>query len=113
MTRTILAIGAAAVALSATPAVAREYSTVIKCSGYRNGQCVAWNRLTKEQARDISVGFVFPKDYTYTQFTTLPQTVVTQYQLNPNERYVSANGYIYVIDPNTYAVTKVITVPGP
>jgi len=112
MTRTLLALGAAAVALTAVPAGARQYSTVIKCSGYRNGQCVAWNRLTKEQARDIGVGFVFPKDYTYTQFNTIPQTVVTQYSLSPDARYVSTDGYIYVVDPNSYAVTKVITVPG-
>jgi hypothetical protein len=112
MTRTLLAIGAAAVALTAIPAGAREYSSVIKCSGYRNGQCVAWNRLTKEQARDINVGFVFPKNYTYSEFSTIPQTVVTQYQLNPDARYVTTDGYIYVVDPNTYAVTKVITVPG-
>ena len=112
MTRTLLAIGAAAIALTAVPAGAREYSSVIKCSGYRDGQCVAWNRLTKEQARDINVGFVFPKNYTYTQFSTIPQTVVTANNLVPDARYVSADGYIYVVDPHTYAVTKVITVPG-
>ena len=113
MLRTFTALAIATVALAATPAAAREYSTVIRCSGYRDGQCVAWNRLTKEQARDIGVGFVFPKDYTYTQFGTLPQTVVTQYSLNPNARYVSTDGYIYVVDPNSYAVTKVITTPAP
>ena len=106
MRNIILALGAAGVALTAAPAVARDYSTVIKCSGYRDGQCVAWNRLTKEQARDINVGFVFPKDYTYTQFNT----IVTQYHLDPNVRYVSTDGYVYVVDPNSYAVTKVITV---
>jgi hypothetical protein len=112
MIKTFLAIGAAAVALSAVPADARQYSTVIKCSGYRNGQCVAWNRLTKEQAADIGVGFVFPKDYTYTQFSTLPRTLVTSNNLVPDARYVSMDGYVYVVDPKTYAVTKVIEVPG-
>lgn len=111
MTRTLLALGAAAIALTAMPASARQYSNMIKCSGWRNGQCTSWNRLTKEQARDIRVGFVFPKDYTYSQFSTIPQTVVTQYHLDPNARYVSADGYVYVVDPSSYAVTKVITLP--
>jgi hypothetical protein len=111
MIRTALVLGAAA-ALTAMPAGARQYSNVIKCSGWRNGQCVAWNRLTRDQARDIRVGFVFPKDYSYSQFNTIPQTVVSQYHLSPDARYVSTDGYVYVVDPNSYAVTKVITVPG-
>jgi hypothetical protein len=112
MIKTFLALGAAVAALSTTPAVARHYSNTIKCSGWRNGECVAWNRLTRDQARDIGVGFVFPKNYTYTEYSTLPQAVVTQYHLDPNERYVSTDGYVYVVDPSSYAVTKVITVPG-
>jgi hypothetical protein len=113
MSKILMSLAVAAVAAAAVPAGAREYSTVIKCSGYRNGQCVAWNRLTKEQARDINVGFVFPKDYTYTQFSAIPQPVVTQYKLSPDARYVSTDGYVYVVDPTTYAVTKVITTPAP
>ena len=30
------------------------------------------------------------------------------YHLDPNDRYVYSNGYIYVVDPTTYAVTRVI-----
>jgi hypothetical protein len=112
MIRALLALGAATAALTAVPAAARQYSNTIKCSGYRDGQCVAWNRLTREQARDINVGFVFPNNYSYTAFNTLPQPVVTQYHLSPDERYVSTNGYIYVVDPSNYTVTRVITVPG-
>jgi len=111
MIKTFLAIGVAVAAVSTTPAVARHYSSVIKCSGWRHGECVAWNRLTRDQARDIGVGYVFPKNYTYTEYNTLPHTVVTQYHLNPDQRYVSADGYVYVVDPSTYAVTKVIA-PG-
>lgn len=112
MKKILIGLGVAAAALSAAPANARQYSTTIKCSGYRNGQCVAWNRLTKEQARDIGVGFVFPQGYTYTDVTSLPQPVVTQYHLSPSGHYVYSNGYVYVVDPSTYAVTRVITVPG-
>lgn len=113
MMKSILGVGAVALALTALPAGARQYSSVIKCSGWRGNECVAWNRLTQEQARDINVGFVFPKNYTYTEFSTLPQTIVTQNQLDPHARYVATDGYVYVIDPNSYAVTKVITIPNP
>ena len=114
MTKTFYALAGAAVVaagLMTAPAGARHYSNVIQCSGWRNGQCTSWNRLTVKQARRIQVGYVFPKNYTYTEFSTLPQTAVTQYSLNPNERYVYADGHIWVIDPNTYAVTRVIAVP--
>ena len=113
MTKAFLAIGAAAVALTALPAGARQYSSVIACSGWRNGQCVAWNRLTKEQAAKITVGTVFGPNYTYyAPFSTIPQTVVTQYHLTPSYRYVTADGYVYVVDPHTYAVTRVIAPTG-
>jgi hypothetical protein len=109
MTKTILAFGAAAVALSAMPADARHYSNMIACSGWRNGVCVAWNRLTAKQAREIAVGTVFGPNYSYyAPFSTLPQAVVTEYKLTPGYRYVTADGYVYVVDPHTYAVTKVI-----
>ena len=107
-----LTIGAAAVALSAAPAASRQYSSVIKCSGWRGSECVAWNRLTLKQTRKIGVGFVFPQNYTYTEVSALPQSVVTQYSLTQGERYVYINGYLYVVDPKTYAVTRVIQVPG-
>lgn len=109
MTRTLFALGAAAVALSAIPANARQYSGAIACSGWRNGQCVAWNRLTKEQAAKVAVGTVFGPNYTYyVPYSSIPQTVVTQYKLSPDYRYVTADGYTYVVDPHTYAVTRVI-----
>ena len=109
----ILALGAAAVAMTAIPAQARQYSNTIACSGWRNGQCVAWNRLTREQAHQIKVGYEFGPDYTYySPYSSIPQTVVTQYHLDPNFRYVTSNGYTYVVDPHTYAVTQVIA-PNP
>ena len=115
MTKTILALSGAAIAaagLMTAPAEARHYSNVIQCSGWRNGQCTSWNRLTVHQAKRIQVGYVFPKNYTYTDFGAIPHTVVTQYSLSPDAHYVSSNGYIWVVDPNTNAVTRVITVPG-
>lgn len=110
MTKMILAFGAAAVAMSAMPTQARTYSNTIACSGWRNGQCVAWNRLTKKQATEVAVGTVFGPNYTYyAPYSSIPQTVVTEYHLTPSSRYITADGYVYVVDPHTYAVTQVIT----
>jgi len=112
MIKAFLALGAAAVAISALPAEARHYSNTIACSGWRNGQCVAWNRLTRKQAAEVAVGTVFGPNYSYyVPFNTIPQTVVTQYHLEPSYKYVTADGYTYVVDPHTYAVTQVIA-PG-
>jgi len=112
MIKAFLALGAAAVAISALPAEARHYSNTIACSGWRNGQCVAWNRLTRTQAAEVAVGTVFGPNYTYyAPFSTIPQTVVTQYHLEPSYKYVTADGYTYVVDPHTYAVIRVIA-PG-
>ncbi|HEX3423039.1 MAG TPA: hypothetical protein VHS33_06530 [Sphingomicrobium sp.] len=109
MMKSILLLGAAAVAFSSMPADGRQYSNTIACSGWRNGQCVAWNRLTNEQARGVAVGTVFGPNYTYySPYSSIPQTVVTHYHLRPNYRYVTADGYVYVVDPHTYAVTQVI-----
>ena len=109
MTKALLSLGAAAAALSALPADARTYSNTIACSGWRKGICVAWNRLTLKQAREVAVGTVFGPNYSYyVPFSTIPQSVVTQYHLTPGYRYVTADGYVYVVDPHTYAVTQVI-----
>jgi len=112
MIKAFLALGAAAVAISALPAEARHYSNTIACSGWRNGQCVAWNRLTRKQAAEVAVGTVFGPNYTYyAPFSTIPQTVVTQHHLEASYKYVTADGYTYVVDPHTYAVIRVIA-PG-
>lgn len=104
-----LAVAGCATSPVAPPAGSREYSSVIACSGYRNGECTSWNRLTAEQAAKITVGTVFGPNYAYyVPYSSIPQTLVTQYHLNPTYRYVTADGYTYVVDPTTYAVTQVI-----
>jgi len=110
----LLALGAAAVALSATPADARRhYSNVVKCSKYRHGRCVAWHRLTRGAAMRAGyrVGYRFGPDFSYADVGALPQPVVTRYHLGPNFRYVNQNGYVYVVNPTTYRVVRVISVP--
>jgi len=89
MKKTLLALGAAAVALSAAPADARHRHHV---TVYR-------------------VGYMFGPDYTYTDYTALPQPIVTRYHLRDNFRYVNRNGVIYVVNPHSYRVVRVISVP--
>ena len=114
MTKALLALGAAAVALSATPADARRhYTNHVACARWHHGRCVAWHRLTVRQARRAGyrVGYVFGPNYNYADVNTLPQPIVTRYHLGDNFRYVNDNGYVYVVNPNTYRVVRVISVP--
>jgi hypothetical protein len=113
MKKLLLALGAAAVALSAAPADARRhYSNVVKCTRHRHGRCVSWQRLTRGAAmrQGYRVGYNFGPDYAYTDVGALPQPVVTRYHLGPDFRYVNDNGSVYVVNPHTYRVVRVITV---
>jgi hypothetical protein len=113
MKKALLALGAAAVALSAAPADARHYTNITKCTKYRHGRCVAWKRLTRREARRAGyrVGYNFGPSYSYTELGALPQPVVTRYHLGGNFRYVNRDGFVYVVNPNTYRVVRVIQVP--
>jgi hypothetical protein len=107
MRKTIFALTGAALALTTAPAAAQP--TVAKgvtCTKYVNGNCVQTHKVK------YKVGYVFGPSYTYTPISDIPQTVVTQYSLGDKYRYVYGDGYVYVVDPTTYAVTRVITVPG-
>ena len=84
MSKTLLTIAAAAVALATTPAVAHHHVTV-----YR-------------------VGYSFGPSYTYTEFSALPQPIVTRYHLRDTFRYVDEDGVVYVVNPHTYRVVRVI-----
>lgn len=108
-----LALGAAAVAFSAAPADARRhYSNVTKCSKWRHGNCVSWQRLTRGAAMraGYNVGYNFGPDYSYSDLDALPQPVVTRYHLGSDYRYVNRDGNVYVVNPHTYRVTRVIRV---
>lgn len=110
MTKALLALGAAAVALSAMPAEARHYSNHAACTKYRHGRCVAWHDMSMRQARAAGyrVGYRFGPSYSYTDVSTLPQPLVTRYHLGSNYRYVNDNGRVYVVNPNSYRVIRVI-----
>ena len=67
---------------------------------------------TRPQLPQLFAFWVTSTHWPLQRVSKLPQPVVTQYHLSPDERYVSTNGYIYVVDPSNYTVTRVITVPG-
>jgi hypothetical protein len=107
MTKTLLALGAAAVALSAAPADAQYRHHARQCAKWRHGHCVRWmNRGYSRSA--YRVGYRFGPDYSYTSYNALPRTYVRHYGLRPNYRYVYRDNRVYVVDPTTYAVTRIL-----
>jgi len=107
MTKMLLALVVAAVGLSAAPADAQYRHHGRQCAAWRHGHCVRWmNRGYHRNA--YRVGYRFGPDYGYTAYDTLPRTYVTRYRLRPNYRYVYRDNRIYVVDPSTYAVTRII-----
>ena len=102
MTKALLALGAAAAAVTAMPAQAGQHITgPVTCAHWRHGRCVAFRPR-------YNVGYVFGPTYSYVGLDALPGTVVTRYHLGPRFRYVTENGYVYVVNPRTYRVVRVI-----
>ena len=91
MYKTLLAVTAAAVVLTGTPALARHHH--------------------HDHVTVYRVGYAFGPSYSYTDYSSLPQPIVTRYHLRNNWRYVNDNGYVYVVNPHTYRVVRVINVP--
>lgn len=81
----LLALAGAAVAVTAVPADARRY-----------------------ERETIRVGYAFGPSYAYTDYGALPQPVVRRYHLRHNFRYVNRDGFVYVVNPRTYRVVRVI-----
>jgi len=120
MTKTLLALGAAAVALTATPALADRHHgdrhdngrhhgwnhQSRMCAKWRHGQCVRWSKHARRAM--WNTGYRFGPRYGYTSYRTLPRTYVQRYDLSPRYRYVYRDNYIYQVDPSTYAITRVI-----
>ena len=73
-----------------------------------DGVCVSAHRV-KGTPAPYKVGYVFGPDYSLHDLRRHAATLVSRYyHLDPNGRYVYSNGYVYVVDPTTYAVTRVI-----
>ena len=101
MIKGLFALGAVAAAVTvAAPADARRTGPVT-CAKWRHHHCVAWRSR-------YNVGYVFGPSYGYSAYSALPGPVVTRYHLGRNFRYVNQNGYVYVVNPRTYRVVRVI-----
>lgn len=98
----ILTLSGLALAVSAAPSSAKTYV----CTKWDNGICVSAHRV--KGTPPYAVGYSFGPNYTYTDVKTLPEPVVSYYKLGPDKRYVYNDGYLYEVDPSTYAVTQVI-----
>jgi hypothetical protein len=105
-----LAAGAAAFALIASPAAAKQDLSKLGCTQVQNDQCTAWNELTPEQARRVRSGDFFGPNYPYyMDVSALPADMVSDYELEGTDRYIgTSNGYLFVVDPHSYKVTRVI-----
>ena len=104
MTKLFLAATAAAVAVTGMPAQARHITGPMTCARWRHGHCLAWRSR-------YAVGYRFGPTYDYVDVAGIPGPIVTRYRLRPNFRYVRQNGFVYVVNPNTYRVVRVSAVP--
>jgi hypothetical protein len=104
MKRILLALSGAAVALTTAPAA--DAKTYV-CTHWKDGVCVSAHRV-KGASEAYKVGYVFGPNYSYTTYRDIPTQVTGYYHLDSNGRYVYSDGYVYVVDPTTYAVTRVI-----
>lgn len=115
MTKLILALAGAAVAAggpAASPAQGQRYMTRTVCTRWHNHRCIEWRHLRVRQIRRRAaayrMGYVFGPAFGYTAYSALPHPYVVRYRLSPDYRYVYTGGYIYVVNPTTFAVTRII-----
>lgn len=111
MKRVVLACAAAALTLPAAPAAAQHALSHAACEQWRHGQCASWHAISSHDAAtgDYDVGHDFGPNHSFLEVGALPRTVVSRYHLGPEFRYVNENGRIYVVNPHTYRVVRVVT----
>lgn len=116
MLKSLFALTGAAVVMTSVPTVAEasphaKVRTVV-CTKWRHGTCVrshvVWRSARAMPRARYRVGYVFGPDYGYSAFNTIPTRYVTRYSLNPDYRYVYSGNTVYVVDPTTYAVTRIL-----
>jgi hypothetical protein len=75
-----------------------------------NGYSQSMSARQRNAARRAAyrTGYRFGPSYDYTAYDQLPRTYVTRYHLRPNYRYVYRDNVVYVVNPRTYAVERVI-----
>lgn len=104
MRKVLLALSGVAVTLTVASVDAGAKTYV--CTKWRDGVCLSTHRVKGTPPR--AVGYVYGPSYSYTPVADIPAPVVSYYHLEPSSRYVYSDGYVYVIDPTTYAITRVI-----
>jgi hypothetical protein len=110
MKRVLALVGGVALAVSAAPTIAKEKAFV--CTKWVAGVCTSTHRV-RGTPPGYKVGHVFGPSYSYTTFADIPEPVAVHYKLDSGGRYVFSDGYVYVVDPSSYAVTRVIDVVAP
>jgi hypothetical protein len=108
----ILALAGTAVAMTAGAADARHRGRTLVCVNYRHGHCIHYARTARpmmvRHGTRYRTGYVFGPSYGYTAYSALPQPYVTRYHLSPDYRYVYSGNTVYVVDPTTYAITRIL-----
>ena len=96
----------AALALTSAPAVGQHarHSGYDRHENHNNG----WHKGHRAHKAKWNKGYRFGRNYRYTSYNALPRTYVRQYNLSPRYRYVYQDGYIYQVDPTSYAVTRIL-----
>ncbi len=95
----------AAMALSSVPAAAQHQD---HHKNWNNNDRADHNRASHDARWSNSNGYRFGPRYSYTSYNALPPAYVSRCHLSRHYRYVYNDGYIYQVDPTTYAVTQVI-----
>jgi Ni/Co efflux regulator RcnB len=114
----------AVIALSAAPAVAQHHGDQRNWNNDnpgRHGDLRNWNNDNRGHRGDYdshhgrhshhaqwSQGYRFGPGYSYTSYNSLPRAYARNHRLSSRYRYVYNDGYIYQVDPTTYAVRRVL-----
>lgn len=56
----------------------------------------------------LGVGTRVPQGWSYTPWGAVPANLRTQYDLDPNLRYIHRDNVIYVVDPQTRLITNIL-----
>jgi len=116
--KTLIAVATATMALTSisAPAEARRV-----CDHWRGGRCVSWHqsnygmersawahRRNMERRAAWTTGYRVPTDYSYYSYDRIPRTYVDRYHLDPNYRYAYRDNRVYVVNPTTYAIERIL-----
>jgi hypothetical protein len=112
MVKLALVFGFVAAAVGASASQADGHGGA-QCSRWRHGHCADSNgSISRDDGRTgYAVGHLFGPRYSYVAIGSVPPPIVQRYHLRPSFRYVNEDGFIYVVDPRTYRVVRVIPAP--